>query len=187
MLPSRVLFLVAILAALAAFPGPRGTASDQASLAKLRAEVQQLQQEADRAEAALADAKGRLALAEGRKQQAAAEFGKLVRYREAQLRDLIARSGRICEQRPFTVAHGELAVARVRIAEAEDKLDRLAGLLPDVVAYHQGSIAFVERLLNARAIDPEEARKELRQLRSELQKARDRLDEIRGQLRHKPD
>src|SRR5262249_49119939 len=119
----RLLFGIGVLATLVAFSGPKVTAQDQPSLDELRAEVEQRQQNLERAEADLAEARGWLALAEGRKQQAAAEFQKVVSFREARLKALLARLGQICDPRTLADAEGELAVARVHVAEAEGKVE----------------------------------------------------------------
>jgi hypothetical protein len=176
----RLRFGVGVLAALMAVQGPGVMAYEQPSVTELRAEVGRRQRERD--EAALAEAKGRLALAEGRKEDATAEFRKVVSYREARLKALLARPGMICDPHILVEAKGQLAVARARVAEAEGDLERLAALLPDVVSHYRSRIDRDEKLLRARVVRPEEVRGDFRKLNRELQAARDRLDEVRGQL-----
>jgi hypothetical protein len=133
--------------------------------------------------AARAEARGKRALAAGRQGEAVVQFRKVVAYREAQLRALRARAGRICDVRAFQYAEGELSVARTHLAEAEGKTERLAELLPGVVGYYRLRIADIERLRQARAIETQEAQSALRQLNAELRAASDRLERVRVQLK----
>jgi hypothetical protein len=88
----RLLVGVGVLVAVA-FHTPAGTAKDQPVLGQLRTEVEQQEDDRGCDEMAVAEARGRWALAKGQKPRAAAAFRKLFSYREAQLKALQARLG----------------------------------------------------------------------------------------------
>jgi hypothetical protein len=150
---------------------------------ELKRVVERKERELQVAQIALAVARTRLALAEGKKELAAAEARTLIRYYEKRLKfvqDQIAK-GRICNEEPLIQAEGALAVARAWLAEAEGKRAELLAELPRVIAYEEWRIKRYHSLLELKAISEETAEEGSKQPKQDLQWARERLAELRGE------
>jgi hypothetical protein len=147
------------------------------SVAELRQMVEQREQEAAAAEAALALARSRLAHAEGKPEQAAAEGRKVVRYYEGKLkvvREFYA-SGRACIIEPLQEAEGEAAIARAWLAEVENRRDDLRTELPKVITHCDQRIRYYQGLLQHKLIDEVEAQVATKRFEEERRSARERL------------
>jgi thioredoxin-related protein len=113
------------------------TQHPQPSVEELKRQVEQREQDAGAAQAALAAARARLARAEGKRELAAAEWRKVLAHDEGRLKavqDQYAR-GRICSAEPIQEAQGAVAVDRVWLADLEGRRDDLLAELPKAVAY----------------------------------------------------
>ena len=154
---------------------------------ELRAEVQQREKEFARAKSdpgkaeGLAEARGRLAEAEGLPETAAAEWRKVIAHRQTALTDLerLLKAGRLCSGVELIMQRGRLAEARYRLAEVEKDRPALAVELPKVIAYWEARLAAVRTLAKAGAIPPDEAEQDEKALLKELRQARQRLDAVK--------
>lgn len=90
---------------------------------------------------ALAEARAQLARAEGKTDVAVAEWRKVLADREAKLREVLelAKRGKLCYPGPLDEAHGELAIARVWLADVEGRKETLAAELPRAIAWLERS------------------------------------------------
>jgi hypothetical protein len=149
-------------------------------LSELRKAVQLREVECAAAQAALTEARARLAEAEGKKDEAAAQWRKLVPYHESRLQEVRAlyARGNICTGEPYHTAAGQLAVARARAADAEGKPEALLAELPKVIAYYEWRLHFSRTLRENHAIPEDEARKEEAESAWQLRQARQRLDQL---------
>jgi hypothetical protein len=132
-------------------------------------------------QAAQAEARALEALARGKREKAVSERRQVVQFHEAQLKRAIERSARVCDGRVEDAA-GELAAARARLADAEGDLRALAALLPRVLLHHERTLQTYQRLLECRAVSPDEALDMQRQAREEMRRAQQRLAEVKRQL-----
>jgi hypothetical protein len=132
-------------------------------------------------EAAQAEARALQALARGKRDKAVLERRQVVQFYEAQLKRAIGRSLWDCDAH-VEDAEGELAVARARLADAEGDLKSLVALLPRVVRHHERTIQRYERLLEFRAVSPDEVLDAQWEAREGIRKAEERLAEVRKQL-----
>jgi hypothetical protein len=149
---------------------------------ELKRRVEQREQEASEAAAALALARARLAIAEGKAQLAAREWRKVLVHSESRLKvvkDLYAQ-GRICFAESLPEAQGAVAVARARLADAEGRRGELLAGLPKVIAYHEWRIEKYQTLLRHRAIAEKDAQEAVSESAVELRWARERLAALRG-------
>jgi thioredoxin-related protein len=154
----------------------------QPSVEELKRQVEQREQEAGAAQAALAAARARLARAEGKRELAAAEWRKVLAHDEGRLKavqDLYAR-GRICSAEPLEEAQGAVAVDRVWLADLEGKRDDLLAELPKAIAYYEFRVRWYESLRQHAAIPEGEAQQALKESGEELRRARERLAALRG-------
>lgn len=166
---------------------PPGKVSDRVvrdEVPALKATVQRLEQELARAKGDptkaedLAEARARLAEAEGRKATAATEWRKVLAWRRAKLADAerLVKRGLYCGSAlEFVLLRGRVAEARYKLAEVEGNRAAAAAELPDVIAYYEASLERVQKLRQVRAIRPEEANDLERGLHRDLGKARSRL------------
>jgi hypothetical protein len=135
---------------------------------ELRAEVQQREKEFARAKSdpgkaeGLAEARGRLAEAEGLPETAAAEWRKVIAHRQTALTDLerLLKAGRLCSGVELIMQRGRLAEARYRLAEVEKDRPALAVELPKVIAFKETQLDLYKSLREARALGPEDAKEE---------------------------
>jgi thioredoxin-related protein len=158
------------------------TQHPQPSVEELRRLVEQREQEAGAAQAALAAARARLARAEGKRELAAAEWRKVLAHDEGRLqavRELCAR-GRICSAEPLEEALGAVAVDRVWLADLEGSRDDLLAELPKAIAYYEFRVRWYESLRRHVAIPEGEAQQALKESGEELRKAQERLAALRG-------
>jgi hypothetical protein len=186
---SRMLLLLVILwPGPAAFAGPpEGPSSRMVPdpVPELRAEVQRREREAARAPSDpskaedLCEARALLAAAEGRNGAAAAEWRKVIAYRD----ELKRLSMRLCSPSPPAILEGPVAEARCRLAEVERDRAALAAELPKVIASYQAQLDRVQRLREFSAVAAEPTAEE-KDTRRRLREARVRLDALR--LRSRP-
>jgi len=181
---SVLAFLVFLLPGPAAIAGPPAGVSGRLvpdEVPELRAEVQRRERaKADPSKAEwVAEARARLAEAEGRSEAAAVEWRKVIRCRTAALEDLerLLRAGRLCSGIDLILRRGSLAEARYRLAEVERDRAAVAAELPKVVSYYEARLDLFASLGKAGAIGPENAAEE-RDVPRELRKARLRLDSV---------
>jgi hypothetical protein len=188
----RLLVLLTLLLGPAAVAGPPEGVSGRMVLDEVtrrKAEVRRCEREAERAEpplkatalGQLAEARARLAEAEGRAGAAAAEWRKVLAYREEELRraEAVARDPRFCGPAPSAaILRGPVAEARCRLAEAEGDRPALAAGLPKVIAYGEARLELARALRERGAIPPEETEEE-KGVRKDLRDARQRLDAVR--------
>jgi hypothetical protein len=143
----------------------------------LRAEVQRLERKRAPGQAEdLAEARARLAEAEGLRKTSASEWRKVLASRMAKLADLerLLKKGLLCSPDELVLQRGRVAEARYKLAAVEGDRAVLVAELPAVIAYYEAYLAQLQRLRQARAIRPEEAEELERGLRRELGKARAR-------------
>jgi hypothetical protein len=178
------MFVSFVLAAALAllFPAASLAQPAQPNVEELKRLVEQREQELREAQIALAVARGRLALAEGKAELAAAEWRKVLRHHESHLKvveDLVAR-GRLCSVEPLKEAQGSVAVARAWLAEAEGRRDDLRAELPKVIAYHEWRMERYRCLRRLGVISEEVADEALKESKTELREARERLARLPG-------
>ena len=120
----------------------------------------------------LAEARGRLALAEGRPDDAIRNFTAVVAGREkAALRYLKNSCGSLEEWRCL---QKEVAYARARLAEVKGQPEEMAAELRKALAFQENVVQMYRRLLQFGAVNPEQviaAQKELTDIRSRLDRA----------------
>jgi len=170
-----------MIAALALSPASAG---DEPSVEALRAEVTQRESELHRAEFALAIARSRLAKAEGKTELAIAEGRKVVQYRDQELKmyqELYRIDGGGGAQAELRRAEGAAAIARVWLAEVENRRDVLLAELPKLIAYYDGQIRMHQALLKVGGIDPTEAKASIAKDSEELRRAKERLAAAKGE------
>ncbi len=163
-----------------------GDRQAQAQLVRLRIDVDQREQEFRTAKHALLAARGRLALAEGRRGAAAGYYRELVSGREAAVRRLerMIRHGRVClTEMDYRMPHGELAIARCGLAEAEGRLDVLAPELSKVIDYLKCRIRDNTLLHERRVLPPEETVRANEELVATLRRAERKLKAVKKELR----
>jgi hypothetical protein len=149
---------------------------------ELKRVVEQREEELRTARVALAVARVRLAMTEGKAQSAAAECRTLLRSYEGRLKavqELIAQ-GRLCSDEPLRQAQGSVAVARAWLAEAEGRPNDLLAELPKVLAYEEWRIQRYQSLREHKAISEHDARAVLKEAEADLRWARERLTALRG-------
>jgi hypothetical protein len=149
----------------------------QPSVEELKRLVKQREEEFSAAQVALATARARLASAEGKSELAAAEWRKVIAHWESRLK--AAEDSKPCSPEPLQHALGEIALARVCLAEVEDKQDDLRAELPKVIAYYEFQVHRYESLRKYKAISEQEAEEALKQWGAELKRARERLAALR--------
>jgi hypothetical protein len=145
---------------------------------RLRAEVARLERaaglplaegEKDIAVAELAEARARLATAEGLPQTAAAEWRKAIASREKHVRWAMKK---VClTPASFAALRGPLAEARCNLAEVEGRPSDLARELPTVVSCHQARLEAIDHLRRCGAMAPQDAAQEEKAIRKELRRA----------------
>jgi hypothetical protein len=190
---SRTLLLLAFLwpgSTLFAGP-PEGTSGRIVPdpIPELRAEVQRREREVAKAPSdpskaeELCEARALLAEAEGRTGAAAAQWRKVIAYRQEQERKLKEDSRRICTPPQPAILQGPVSEARCRLAEVERDRAALAAELPKVIASYQAQLDRFQRLRECGAVAAEPTTEE-RDTRRRLREARVRLDALR--LRSRP-
>jgi hypothetical protein len=147
----------------------------QPSVEDLKRQVEEKEKVVNFAQAELALARTRLAKAEGKKELAIAEGLKVLSYRESVLKDVQKASGRICSPWPFEEALGEVAIARVWLAELEGRRDDLRAELPKVIAWYEFQIKHYKRAFEVMVIAEKEAKENIKECEEKLRQARDRL------------
>ncbi|HZU34458.1 MAG TPA: hypothetical protein VFA18_01045 [Gemmataceae bacterium] len=191
----RTMFILVLLGLLvpgwSVLASPPEKVSDQVvrdEVPALKAAVQRLERELARAKANpaqaedLAEARARLAEAEGRKATAASEWRKVLAWRRAKLADSerLVKTGLYCgSSLELVLLRGRVAEARYKLAEVEGDRAIVAAELPEVIAYYEASLERLQKLRQVHAISPEEANDLERGLRRELGKARSRLKATR--------
>jgi hypothetical protein len=172
----RMLFVVFLLSS-----GSVLAQSSEPPVEELKRLVEQKERELVEAQVAVASARARLAKAEGKLDLAASEWRKVLAHREGQLKSFqeeIAR-GRICY--PDTrEAEANVVIARVSLAEVENRPDILLVELPKVVAFYEGQSRRIETLRCRNAISEKEARDSLKEFGEELRLAKDRLASLQA-------
>jgi hypothetical protein len=139
--------------------------------------VKQREEEFSAAQVALASARARLARAEGKSDLAAAEWRKVIAHLESRVKEVEHMN--FCSPEPEQQARGKLAVARAWLADMEDRRDDLRAELPKAIAYYERRIRKYQALLEAKAVEEQEAKEGLKELAEELQYARGRLAALR--------
>jgi hypothetical protein len=156
---------------------------------RLRAEVVRLERaaahplgegERDIAEAELAEARARLATAEGSPDTAATEWRKATTLREKHLRWALKH---VClTSGSYAALLGPLAEARCNLAEVEGRPSDLARELRTVVSCHLARLGALDDLRRCGALAPQEAAQEERAIRKDLRRAQSRLDAVTKKL-----
>jgi hypothetical protein len=143
-------------------------------------------QDAGYAQAALALARARLAMAEGKLEQAAPEWRKVVAYYEGQLKIFRAffTSRRYCgsseeRARVLEMAQGNLADARASLAEAERKPECVVAELEWVVFFREKQAIRLRRQVRYDPAPSVELKQELATAEKTFQEASQRLDAAR--------
>ena len=128
----------------------------------------------------LAEARARLAAAEGRIGEARAAWRKIIAAREEQMKrwQLLELKGKFCNPIDPAILHGPVAEARCGLAEVENNRVVLARDLPMVIAYHEARLKIIDTLRKTGAYEPEETEEE-RAMRKELRQLQKRLDAVK--------
>jgi hypothetical protein len=184
----RMMFILALLGLLVSdrpvLAGPPEQASGRMVLDEvptLRDRVRRLERELAKTDPTqaedLAEARAGLAEAKGLMGTAAAEWRKVVASRRAKMADLerLLKAGRLCFPGELVLQRGRVAEARCKVAEVEGDRVALAAELPQAIAYYEAYLERLRRLMEVGAISSDEAKKEERGLRRELDKARSQL------------
>ncbi len=183
MAPAPMLASFSLGAALSMLPvGASIAQRPQPSVVELKRVVEQKEHDLGAAQIALAEARIRLARAEGKPDAAASECRSLLKEYEARLkvvRGLLAQ-GRLCSDESLRQAEGSVALARAWLAEAENNRDVLLIELPRVVAYHEWRIQWYNSLRKLKALPDEAAEEDLKESEADLRWARERLAGLRG-------
>jgi predicted component of type VI protein secretion system len=137
-------------------------------------------------EAAVARAKQ--VQAEGKAEQAAAEWRPIVRYFEGRLKTVQVQltQGRLCSDEPLREAQGMLAMARAGLADAEGRRDDLATELPKVITYHEWRLQRYRSLRALHVIPEAEMQAAQKEVEDDLRGARERLAALRASSGSKP-
>jgi multidrug resistance efflux pump len=156
-------------------------AGEPVPLWRLQREVEQRERQVARAECDLAEARARLALAEGKRDRAIAELRKVVAFHESELRWIQRHHAwygdGVLEDRLAT-AERDLAEARARLADTEGATADLVAALKQIVRYHEKGLQRMHRLEMLNAARPEDVRvaqAALDQARARLAAAEKRL------------
>src|SRR5262249_30478719 len=136
--------------------------------------------EKDVVAAELAEARARLATAEGLPDAAATEWRKAIASREKHVRWALKK---LClTTASFAALQGPLAEARCNLAEVEGRPSDLAQELPKVISCHLTRLKALDDLRRCGACEPEEGAREERAIRMGLREAQSRLDAVTRKL-----
>jgi hypothetical protein len=153
----------------------------QPPIAELRRALENKERELGEVQLAVTSARARLAKAEGKLELAASEWRRVLSHHENELKKVqgLLAEGRICFDGPIREAEGMVAIARVWLAEVENRSDISLVELPKVVDYYEYRIRMFEALRSHNAVTEKEATASLKELREELVLARERLSSLR--------
>jgi hypothetical protein len=188
-----VLLLLSFLAERPALAGPPERPSARMVLDRafeIRAEVRELEQEFARAKsdpekrqllvAQLAEARARIAEAEGRRFTAAEAWRKVIAHRTERMQ--LLTSGKICcSPGEVVICRGQLAEARCKVADLEGDATLLAAEIPKVIAGCKARIEMYRRLREVGAMAADDSKDE--QVAGEaLRRAEHRLELVSKKL-----
>lgn len=131
----------------------------------------------------LARARARRAAALGKRYEAAGQWRLAIIYVEARRQVIERRRGVLCTEDQYREIHGELAIARAGLAQAEDRPEILCVELPKVVAFCEWRLQRLQRLRAAQAIHASEAAQEDEDTQRELRRARATLAAAQRRLK----
>ena len=154
----------------------------QPPVEELKRLVAQREQEFRAAQFELGHARARLARAEGKSALAAAEWRKALSLFESHLNSVqdLYTQGRICSAEPFEEAQGAVTVARVRLADVENRRDDLRAELPKLIKYYELQVRRYKYLSEHGVILDKDAQEALKEFEAELRWARERLAALTG-------
>jgi chromosome segregation ATPase len=175
-IPMRISFALSAAVALL-LPAALPAQLTQPPVEELKRLVKEREREFSHAEVALASARARLARAEGKNELAATEWRKVLAYHQSRLKAV--EGLRPCSPEPLQEARGAVTVARVWLADMEDRRDDLRAELPKVIEYYEYRIRKYQTLRRHKAIMDQEAEEALKESGEELKWARDRLAALR--------
>lgn len=149
-----------------------GTLPEEKSVWQLKRDVEQRERQLTVAQRELSEARARAALAEGHRDQGIAELRKAVACYEEEVQWIRDHANWFCDPRePTTQAEWNLAKASVWLAEVEGNAKNLVTQRKKIVGFHQEQLERVRRLIQMRAVKPDEENA----VQLELEKARQHL------------
>jgi hypothetical protein len=189
-----LVLLLVVVPATSALP-PEGSSGQMIrdEVPELRVEVARREREIarsqDKDEVGLAEARARLAEAEGRIDAAVKEWRTAVDLTEKRYQRFmnLVRRGVFCgSSAELLIERGDVAKYRIRLAELEGKPSVVADELPKLIAGLEAHLAAINILVTNRAMDDKEAELDTKRLRKELRSASSRLDAVKRLAAEKP-
>jgi hypothetical protein len=156
-----------------------GGAPEQESAWRLKKEVAERERQLIRSQRELAEARARLALAEGKRDLAVVELRMVVTCHESDVQWIRDHASWFCDPREMmTQAQWDLAAARARVAEVGGDTAVLVAEYTKIVGFHEQHMQTIRRLEQLRAVNP----MEVTRAQQALAKARERLEEAEKRL-----
>jgi len=156
----------------------------EVSLWRLKRDVEERERQLARAQCELAEARARLAQAEGGRDLAISDLRNAVAYHRAEVRWARDNRNRSCDPAGLLAgADWHLAKARAWLAEVEGETAALVAELKKVVGYQEKHLQSMQRLAEKGAVHPEE----IMVAQAALGKARERLEAAEKRLKAEQD
>jgi hypothetical protein len=155
MLDSRVRHLVAAAGLLFVVPSfCCGDGPDEKSAGQLKREVEERERQLTWAQRGLAEARARLALAEGKRESAITELRKAVACCHGEVRWIRGHANWFCDPRePMDKAQWDLAKDRAWLADVEGDSATLVAEWKKIVGFHEQHLKSLQRLEQLRAVN----------------------------------